>query len=170
MDIELQPVGEIGPALLEGLQKGLASSIGYTVSINPPVPVPQQAYDAARDQYLADTVIEELYPFKKKGAYLLGVTGVNLFTHGKNFVFGEASPATEVAVISTFLLHGQDNTPEDGLLLQRALKEAAHEIGHLLGMDHCTDGQCVMHFSGSLIDTDIKNAFFCSRCQPRLIL
>jgi archaemetzincin len=169
MDIELQPVGEIGPGLLEGLQKGLRDAIGYTVSINPPVPVPQQACDAARGQYLADTIIEELYPFKKKGAYLLGVTGVNLFTPGRNFVFGEASPATEVAVISLYLLHGQGDIPDDGLLLQRALKEATHEIGHLLGMDHCSDGQCVMHFSGSLIDTDLKNAYFCSRCQPRLI-
>jgi archaemetzincin len=170
MDIELQPVGEIGPGLLEGLQENLVSIIGYAVTINPPVPVPQQAYDAGRGQYLADTVIEELYPFKKKGSYLLGVTEVNLFTQGKNFVFGEASPATEVAVISLFLLHGQGATPEDGLLLERAIKEAVHEIGHLLGMDHCSDGQCVMTFSGSLIDTDLKNARFCSKCQPRLIL
>jgi archaemetzincin len=169
MDIELQPVGDIGPGLLKGLQKGLTDAIGYAVSINPAVPVPQQAYNEGRDQYLADTVIEELYPFKKKGSYLLGVTNVNLFTHGKNFVFGEASPATEVAVISLFLLQGQGREHKDNLLLERAVKEAVHEIGHLLGMDHCSDGQCVMHFSGSLIDTDIKNAYFCPHCQPRLI-
>lgn len=169
MEIELQPVGDVDSVLLAELQKGLQTAIGFNVSINPPVPMPFQSYDAGRDQYLADDVIEELFRFKKKGAYLLGVTGDNLFTHGKNYVFGEASPDMETAVISLFLLHGCDDTPAGDLLLQRAIKEAAHEIGHLLGMDHCPDGMCVMHFSGSLIDTDIKNAYFCPRCRPRLI-
>ncbi|HIC98260.1 MAG TPA: matrixin family metalloprotease, partial [Pyrodictiaceae archaeon] len=35
----------------------------------------------------------------------------------------------------------------------RALKEAMHEIGHVLGLLHCTDKRCVMHFSNSIIDT-----------------
>jgi len=167
MDIELQPVGEVHQALITGLQRDLQDTIGYSVSIEPPVTVPQQAYDAGRDQYLADTIIEEIYPLKGKGSYLLGVTGVNLFTQGKNFVFGEASPMMETAIISLFLLGG--SSVNDDLLLQRAVKEAVHEIGHLMGMDHCPDGQCVMHFSGSLIDTDVKNRFFCSHCQPRLL-
>lgn len=167
MDIVLQPVGEIGPGLLETLRQGLCSAIGCAVSVNPPVPVPQQAYDAARDQYLADTLIEELYPLRKKGSYLLGVTAVNLYTQGKNFVFGEASPMMETAVISLCLLGGPG--VDDELLLERTIKEAVHEVGHLMGMDHCANGHCVMHFSGSLIDTDVKNNHFCPDCKPRLL-
>ena len=167
MDIILQPVGDIGPGLLEGLRQGLSSAIGYSVSLNPSVPLPEQAYDAARDQYLADTIIEELYPYRKKGSYMLCVTAANLFTRGKNFVFGEASPMMETAVISLNLLGGQGVSDE--LLLERALKEAVHEIGHLMGMDHCPNGLCVMHFSGSLIDTDVKNNYFCANGKPRLL-
>lgn len=167
MDIVLQPVGQIDPGLLEALRQGLCSVIGYSVSINPRIAVPEQAYDAARDQCLADTLIEELYPLRKKGSYLLGVTAVNLYATDKNFVFGEASPMMETAVISLYLLGGPGVSKE--LLLERAVKEAVHEVGHLMGMDHCDNGQCVMHFSGSLIDTDVKNNYFCANCRPRLL-
>lgn len=163
----MQPIGEVSPWLLEGIKRGLYSAIGYTASVNLPVPVPPQAYYATRNQYLADMLIEELCHCKKKGTYLLGVTSVDLFTQGKNFVFGEASPMKETAVISLYLLGGS-GIPDE-LLLQRAIKEAVHEVGHLLGIGHCSDSRCVMHFSNSLIDTDIKNAFLCTNCRPRLL-
>ena len=163
----MQPVGEISPWLLEGISQSLYAAIGYTTSINLSVPVPPHAYDASRNQYLADILIEELYSYKKKGAYLLGVTSVDLFTQGKNFIFGQASPMAGIAVISLYLLGGIDVSVE--VVMQRAIKEAVHEIGHLMGIGHCSNNRCVMHFSGSLIDTDVKDAFFCAGCQPRLL-
>ena len=59
--------------------------------------------------------------------------------------------------------------PEDEPLFhQRVLKEAAHELGHTYGLGHCPDNKCVMHFSNSLRDTDIKGTEFCPRCQVQL--
>ncbi len=167
MNVELQPVGEISSWLLDGIRQGFYTAISYSVSLNPSVPVPPQAYDPTRNQYLADTMIEELYSCKRKGAYLLGITSVDLFTKGKSFVFGEASPMMETAVISLYTLGGPGIS--DNLVLQRAIKEAVHEVGHLMGMDHCSNTHCVMHFSNSLIDTDFKDAFFCPACKPRLL-
>jgi len=54
------------------------------------------------------------------------------------------------------------------LFLRRALTEAVHEVGHLLGIGHCPQPTCVMHFSNSLYDTDRKGPTFCSRCQEFL--
>ena len=51
------------------------------------------------------------------------------------------------------------------LFLRRALTE---EVGHLLGIGHCPQPTCVMHFSNSLYDTDRKGPTFCSRCQEFL--
>jgi len=69
-------------------------------------------------------------------------------------------------------LRGEDRTLPDGskLLIERTLKEAVHELGHTMGLGHCRDAGCVMHFSQSLIDTDVKSSYFCSRCQPKLII
>jgi archaemetzincin len=56
----------------------------------------------------------------------------------------------------------------DELFRARLLKEAVHELGHTLGLDHCSDPRCVMHFSNKLADTDVKGDAYCDRCVARL--
>jgi archaemetzincin len=59
--------------------------------------------------------------------------------------------------------------PEDvDLFRQRALKEAVHELGHTWGLSHCSNVDCVMHFSNTLSETDAKAATFCERCERLL--
>jgi archaemetzincin len=52
----------------------------------------------------------------------------------------------------------------------RAVKEIVHELGHTFGLGHCPNSKCVMHFSNSLADTDLKEAYFCNMCRPKIIL
>jgi archaemetzincin len=40
-----------------------------------------------------------------------------------------------------------------------------HELGHTVGLPHCSDSRCVMHFSNCLEDTDQKGTSFCRRCR-----
>jgi predicted Zn-dependent protease len=47
--------------------------------------------------------------------------------------------------------------------LERAIKEAIHEAGHLDRLPHCPEPTCVMAFSNSIEDTDRKGRAFCSR-------
>ena len=59
--------------------------------------------------------------------------------------------------------------PRDkNLFRERALKEAVHELGHTYGLGHCPDSTCVMHFSNSLPDTDLKGWKFCPDCQEKV--
>ena len=97
---------------------------------------------------------------------MLGVAAFDLYVPGMNFVFGEARCPGHVAVISTRRLKP---TPQNQRLFRdRVLKEAAHEIGHTLGLKHCPDALCVMHFSEHIGDTDRKSAAFCKDCRSDL--
>lgn len=59
--------------------------------------------------------------------------------------------------------------PEDpARFRRRALTEAVHELGHTWGLTHCPNSHCVMHFSNTLADTDVKGSTFCPRCQLQL--
>jgi len=54
------------------------------------------------------------------------------------------------------------------LLFARAEKEAVHELGHAFGMAHCLNFDCVMRFSNSVEDVDLKASDFCRLCEARL--
>ncbi|MBN1375260.1 MAG: archaemetzincin family Zn-dependent metalloprotease [Dehalococcoidia bacterium] len=172
MKIDLQPVGEIEYQILVQLKDGLHGIFGCPVFIRDAAPIPQEAFNADQQQFLSDAFIENLKAYKQAGMYLLGITDANLYTQGLNFVFGQADINSGISIISLHYLR-QENyglAADSDLLSQRALKEAVHELGHNLGMGHCQDGYCVMHFSNSLIDTDVKKPYFCGRCQPKLTL
>jgi archaemetzincin len=172
MGIDLQPIGEIDSNVLTGISAGLVSTFGNTVRIKTAIPIPEGAYVPARNQHLADLVLAGLKLYQNGDRRLLGVTDINLFSQGLNFVFGQADVQHRIGVISLTLLKQENyGLPEDtALLIDRAQKEAVHELGHTFGLGHCQDGICVMHFSNSLIDTDVKKIYFCRRCQPKLVL
>ena len=172
MEITLQPIGQIENIILNKLQSRIFSVFGCPVKVNNPIPVPGEAYIQLRDQYLSDTFLEVLKQYKQKQYKVLGITEVELFTNGLNFLFGQADSKHSVAVVSLHLLRQEQYglAPDETLFIDRAVKEAIHELGHTFGIGHCSDTSCVMHFSNSLSDTDYKETYFCSHCRPKLIL
>ena len=173
MIIELVPFGEIRTSVLEHLQGHLRDLPQAEVLVEKGELLPREAYDEKRQQYLSLPLLALLTAIRtrdKGDRKILGIMDEDVYTPGLNFIFGQADPATGVAMISLKRLHQSFyGLPEDeSLLLERALKEAVHEIGHLLGLGHCPDPRCVMHFSNSLGDTDRKGFRFCQKCRGRL--
>lgn len=131
-------------------------------------------YDRNRDQHDAQKILDRLQDtltrrYDIDGPLLL-VTSRDLYVNGCDFVFGLARPACGVAVVSTARL-GNDyygRTPDDTDLIDRTAKEGAHELGHLLGLDHCENSECVMFRPRTLDELDRKRKMLCPACREAL--
>jgi archaemetzincin len=170
LNINLVPCGEVPPGLLGYLKDGIAKELQAEVTqVGNSVPLPSGAYDPRQRQYRAEAFLPLLAPFRPgTDGLVLGVTGVDLFVPELNFVFGLAEPRQKTAIISLARLQFYGLPANPDLFRKRALKEAIHELGHLLGLGHCPNPACVMFFSNSLADTDRKGSGFCPRCRSLL--
>jgi len=129
-----------------------------------------QAYNPERKQYFSSKLLAYLKKSEREER-VVGIADVDLYIPRLNFVFGEADMVSGTAVVSLCRLRQEyyGLAPDEALFLERATKEIVHELGHTFGLGHCPNNKCVMHFSNSLADTDLKAAGFCSSCRPKII-
>ena len=170
-DILLIPMGETRPEILEQLALNIKKSIGKTPRVGNALMIPEEAFNRKRRQYDSAVILDRLREVPSEGGSLkLAVADVDLFANGLNFVFGQAELGGSCAVISLVRLrpafYGEE--PDEQLFALRVLKEAVHEIGHVWSLEHCPRKTCVMRFSNSLRDTDVKSERFCENCAKKL--
>ena len=164
------PIGQADRDLLALIAQSLTQAYGPVWEIGPGLPCPPNAYNRSRCQYQASALLEVLRRVVRSPHWGLGVADVDCYVPGLNFVFGLASLAERCALVALPRLRQEFyGSPQDDLLFeQRVVKEAIHEIGHVCGLGHCSDPRCVMHFSNSLADTDLKSRQLCERCRVKL--
>ena len=139
---------------LSSITHALKRAYGTLIEICPGEPheLPSQAYHRQRNQYDADYLLR--YALRQKNRdIVLWIIPHDLYISQMNFIFGLAH-YFQGAVLSLFRLNSDD-------LKQ---KEAIHEIGHVLGLPHCTN-TCVMHYSNSLGEAQRKPLSLCDRCK-----
>jgi archaemetzincin len=169
--ITLKPLGNIADKIMERLKDEVGGIFRCPIEIKAGFSDLTQAYNPERKQYFSSKLLASLE--KSEGEErVVGIADVDLYVPRLNFVFGEADIVSGTAIVSLCRLKPEyyGLAPDEALFLERATKEIVHELGHTFGLGHCPDNKCVMHFSNSLADTDVKESYFCNKCRPKIIL
>jgi len=168
--ITLKPVGDIADETMDELKGKVGGIFNCTVEIKAGFSDLAQAYNPERKQYFSSKLLASLKKSQREER-VVGIADVDLYVPRLNFVFGEADVGSGTAIVSIYRLRQEyyGLAPDEALFMERATKEIIHELGHTFALGHCTNNKCVMHFSNSLADTDLKEAHFCDKCRPKII-
>jgi len=171
MKIGILRVGQVDSHVINRIQENLNMIFTKTTCalISETMPIPSEAFNNARQQYRSDIILSRVHSYAEKDKALdrvLGTVNVDIFVPELNFVFGEAECPGKATLISLWRLRPEfyGKAPNMELFLERITKEAVHELGHSLGLRHCSNPFCVMYFSNSIFETDRKQSLFCTKC------
>ncbi|MBF0552446.1 MAG: hypothetical protein HQK60_18185 [Deltaproteobacteria bacterium] len=167
--IYVLPLGEeIGKDVIEIIAANLQVNFSLPAAIMAPQPLPDETYNAHRDQYNALSIlkfIQSLPPPPE--AKLLAVVNADLFIPILTHVFGEAQLDQAGAVVSLWRI----SRVNDGgaaplpLFYERAAKLAVHELAHTFNLSHCLEPNCLLNYLPDLDSLDAQPLIFCRYCQ-----
>ena len=127
-------------------------------------------------QYLTgDILYRILRPALPEDAYcLLGVTMEDLYPEPSwNYVFGQATLSHRVGVYSLVRFYPEFWGDADSEARQRkgwlrSCHTLIHETGHMFGVHHCQQYDCVMNGTNSLAESDTRPIHLCPVCLRKL--
>lgn len=124
--------------------------------------------DVGQEQFLAGYILTDVLKEESpdKRIALMAITEKDLYPKPEwNYVFGLASYRDKIAVSSIYRMQKE---ADFNLCLDRLLKICSHEIGHMFGLHHCIEVNCVMNGTNSMVETDKHSIRLCSLCQRKL--
>jgi archaemetzincin len=174
--IALQPFGDFNVQQLEFIRKEIGTLFHTSVLILKPVDIPVRFRAVGKEQYSADSLIMFLLKFTNNTIVdVVGVTHEDIYTiheyqtHKKNLppvlyepgdIFGYGYVSGNSCIVSDYRLKTNDEELSD----KRLSKVIIHEIGHNLGLPHCSNDTCIM-FEGDIRTLDKCNGNYCNQCR-----
>ena len=161
------PLGSVDGLILEKVSAHLRE-LGFDAYLSVwPLNVPLTLFDWERKQFRAERILDYLKRrFNNINTFdaVIGIGFLDAFAEGLNFVFGLSTRRYGTVYIKRLF------DLDVSVFVSRVVKEVTHELGHALGLGHCTTPGCVMNFSNSVKEVDAKSAYFCDSCRRKIQL
>jgi len=163
--IKIVPLNDPPNFILNEIKGNYEKIFNFPVLIGKNIKIPDNFRNSSKNQY----PVRKLLFYIKENIVddclkIIGVINKDIYEEGYNFLFGSAEFNGKYAVVSLFRLYDEDKN----LFLNRSIKESIHELGHTFGLNHCNNKSCVMNFSLTINDVDIKEKYFCKLCETKL--
>ncbi len=171
--ITLVSFGHFKNDFLERLVNGVSNEFQIQVRLKEGLIDLSDYYDPVRRQYKGNELLKEVetrYSFDSNKT--IGIFNVDLFIPILTYIFGQAHLGGNTGIVSIYRLsnerYGID--ADENVLLERAIKEVIHELGHTFGLIHCHTSTCVMRSSTYVEDLDQKSINLCINCKSAIVL
>ena len=162
--IYIQPLGDVKQEYLELVEKTVESFYGFECIVNPKAPLTNNLLAESKTRYSANKILRQ---YRGKDNYLI-LTEKDIATPSRGYpewgVLGLGYRPGSVCVVSTFRM--KRNVSVD-VIKDRIKKVSIHEVGHNLGLDHCTNHpECLMNdANGTIKQVDREKMWLCDRCK-----
>ena len=179
--IYIQPIGKFSEkqmAVIRLTADYMRAFFNLPVKLRDPLPLGRVPDDMSRVQYPNNRQIQTTYfmddllpgLLPRDAAALICLTSFDLYPGETwNYVFGQASLEKRVGVWSLWRLERENGKPANTkLFLDRTLKVAMHETGHMFSMLHCTKYECLMSGTNHLGETDRRPLDTCPECTMKI--
>lgn len=162
--IYILPLGNVNQECIDFLKTSIKNFYGYNCVVKPKLNLTNDILAGSKTRYEAGKILKK---YNSKENVLLITEKDIAHRKGSEFpewgVFGLGYRPGSTCVISTFRLKKNVSKAK---LLDRLKKVALHEIGHNLGLEHCTNNkECMMtSASGTVKQVDKEKIWFCKKC------
>ncbi len=163
--IYIQPLGKVNTTTIHKVKKSMELFYHRSCEIKPMVNFTPDILADSKTRYEAGNILRKFSSNKN----VLIITEKDIATAKGNIkewgVFGFGYRPGSTCVISTYRLKRKVVNAQ---FIDRLNKVAIHEIGHNIGLPHCTSGNkhCLMNDAGGTIaQVDNEQILFCNKCN-----
>ncbi len=165
--VYIQPLGQVDEKYINAVVQSVTSFFKMQCIVKPKVDFTTDILAASNTRYEASKILNK-YHSKEN---LLIITEKDIACKNGSYaewgIFGLGERPGTTCVVSTYRLR---KNVSESKVLERLEKVALHEIGHNLGLDHCTNNiRCLMNNAdGTIKQVDREEVWFCEKCLAQL--